>query len=270
MRFFRRTNSQPSEPSPTALESSTPKQPACSKLQASLSNKAKKSQGKDIFLRRDLVSLFGIEEVSALLQCRCQHCEYWRLLIDFPSFRELDAKKICDHDISRALKQQRTYTIIFALLVYLGLAPFIYEFLKRNLSDDKLQEDLGILSRDHLLCKIFPKRRYTDERNSLVAIADAINKHKHQFFIRQVNDRFEVIPSEDVFPFLDDQEIGMGHCGTVFKFRIDRDYLRFLPTEALSNVSQIMSQSTCTSHSHSLSRNRLVTSGLRERSSKLT
>ena len=148
--------------------------------------------------------------------------------MSLPRFNESKARRIVGQETSLLPKQHRTYVIILSLLVYLGLTPFIYQFLKHdNYSDDSLQADLGLLSPGHLLDKVLPKEALDIDTSSLARGAKQIDMDKHQFFIRKVDDKYEEVSSEVVFPFLDDQRIGGGGFGTVYKFRIDQDYLNF-------------------------------------------
>ena len=235
--LFQRTKSQPAIPSSANLRSLTVKRPICSKLRDDLQDKALRSQGKDIFLRRDLVALFCLDEVSALLQCECQNCEYWRKLMDSPRFHESKARQIIGQKISLWPKKHGTYVITLSLLVYLGLTPFIYEFLKEDdHSDDFLQTNLSLLSPSHLLNKILPRRESDIETSSLTRAAKQIDMHKYQFFIREVDDKYEEVSGEIILPFLDEQRIGDGGYGTVFQFRIDRDYLKFAVSQTQSTI----------------------------------
>ena len=213
--LFRNKKSQLTEPPLDDLRS-------CPKVQRKL--KSKRFQNRDVYFRHDLETCMNFDTVSNLLKCQCTNCDAGRKLMNITSFEESRAGDILGQT-SKPLKERRTYIVILSLLLHVDMVPFIYEFLKRDLSDDVLEADLSLLSPQHLMEKVFRKQKLnTEQRSTLEWQVGKVDRCKNEFFPRRLTREYEVFPPEACFPFLKEIPIDDGRVSELW---IDQEYVSF-------------------------------------------
>ena len=177
------------------------------------------------FPKVDLKNLFGPSTIQAVLDCRCNTCRHRiETVTDLPV-------------ASLATVIADSFTLVFALLVYIECPKFIFAFLHRDWHDDCIEDLAQILTGENIRQNFWPKFDQKNRKES-ISLAEKFRWGRYRFAVPYFNDSsYKVYDESTIFPFMNEKLLGRrtengeiiqeGAFSQVYSFEIIDEYRKF-------------------------------------------